>query len=130
MPRQGDPASGQLALLCGLFEPHVEAICAIGTFGDLRSLLQSPFLHAPHESIVAGAMATGNVLDLAASFDCPVHLGACIDGLNRSVSARSLTADWTPLPEGTRANTPAGGNLSVTDISNAADWLLGQLEAK
>jgi hypothetical protein len=51
---QAEPSAGLLVLLTALFEDHVNAIYARGTFASFRSLLDSQFLYVPHDSVILG----------------------------------------------------------------------------
>jgi dienelactone hydrolase len=62
---QAEPSAGLLVLLTALFEDHVNAIYARGTFASFRSLLDSQFLYVPHDSVIPGALTVGDIADIA-----------------------------------------------------------------
>lgn len=90
----GEPTAGLLALLCGLYEDDVDAVCARGTFASFESLLNSPFLYIPHDAVVHGALTVSDVSDLAAAIaPRPVLMKKSIDGLNRLVAPDEIHED-------------------------------------
>ncbi|MEX2216965.1 MAG: hypothetical protein WD768_22830 [Phycisphaeraceae bacterium] len=64
VPANAEPLGGMLALLAGLYEDDVKAIYVRGGLATLRTALESEFVYLPHDSIVPGAIACGDVPDL------------------------------------------------------------------
>ncbi|MGE4562143.1 MAG: acetylxylan esterase [Rhodospirillales bacterium] len=125
-----EPTGGLLALLAALFEDDVTAVYASGTFASFQSLLNSQFLYVPHDAVVAGALAVGDISDIAGAIaPRPLKIENLIDGLNRSVSADSLGSTFAVTTEAYR-NARAGDrlSLSVDKKSESAAWLLSHIK--
>ena len=119
LPPQSEPLGGLLALLCPLFEEDLRASYGHGGFASYASLLGSPFCYFPHDAVVPGALATGDLVDVAAAVaPRPLRLEASVDGLNRRVPAKELSAIYP------------GKHVSLADqrSDNAAAWLLEQVK--
>ena len=124
-----EPSGGLLAMLGALFEEDVSAVYASGTFATFQSMLQSPFLLAPHDAIVPGSLTTGDVADLAAAI-APrgLRVGNSIDGLNRQVSDKDVQSAWKFASAGQH---DLNLRLSISsDSEAAAAWVLSQLARK
>jgi hypothetical protein len=96
LPAQSEPAGALLALLGGLFEPNVRGIYGRGGLLSYRSLLASPYLYVPHDTIVPFALAAGNTdLDAVATVipSRALRWEAAVDGLNRTFGAASDPTD-------------------------------------
>lgn len=86
-PPQAEPLGAHLVLLAGLFEDQLHAIDARGGLVSYRSLLDSPFIHVPYDVIVPGAIAAGDLPDVAAALaPLSVRLTDQVDGTNRRPS--------------------------------------------
>lgn len=98
LPRQSEPLGGLLALLGGLYEDDIGAVAVQGGLAGFDSLLQSPFCYVPHDAIVPGAIAAGDLSTVTETLSPrPVRLEGLVDGLNRRVSAAApatALADW------------------------------------
>lgn len=78
------PTGGLLALLAGLYEDDISAVCADGSLVSYRSLLDSQFLYVPHDAIVPGALTVGDLPELASAVaPTPLCLVRLATGLNR-----------------------------------------------
>jgi cephalosporin-C deacetylase-like acetyl esterase len=85
-PPLAEPLGSLVVLLATLYDERVAAVSARGGLASLRSLLQSPFLHFPHDALVPGALAAGDLPLLVASLSGrPVAASGLVDGLNRPV---------------------------------------------
>src|SRR4029077_5564106 len=85
------PLGGQLALLGALFDDRVKAVHVHGGLAAFRSLLDSPFLHVPHDAVVPGALTAGALPDVTAALvPRPVRLEGLVGGLNRKVGEMAL----------------------------------------
>jgi hypothetical protein len=83
--------------LTALFEEDVRAVHVRGGLSDYQSVLQGSFCYLPHDVVVPGALATGDLCDLAGALaPCPVRLEMMVDGLNRVVSPATLTRIYAP----------------------------------
>jgi len=82
-PAPAEPAAALVALLGGLFE-DVAAVHARGGLAAYRDLLRSPFVHVPHDGVVPGVIAAGDVPALlAAVAPTPVLSTGTVDAWNR-----------------------------------------------
>ncbi|MGB2819859.1 MAG: acetylxylan esterase, partial [Phycisphaerae bacterium] len=83
-PRRAEPLGGLLALLGGLYEDGVAAVCVRGGLSDFQSVLESQFVYIPHDAVVPGVVTTGDLPHLAAALaPRPLRLEGLLDGLNR-----------------------------------------------
>lgn len=78
-----EPMGAHLALLGALFEEDIHGACGRGALSGYASLLNSPFVHVPHDAVVPGAVAAGDILEIQGVLDRPVILDGTVDGLNR-----------------------------------------------
>ncbi|MHC4463097.1 MAG: alpha/beta hydrolase [Planctomycetota bacterium] len=127
---QAEPSAGLLVLLTALFEDNVNAIYARGTFVSFRSLLDSQFLYAPHDSIVPGALTVGDVADIAAALvPRPLRVECPVDGLNGGVPFDTIVKAFAPTSQAYRlAKASEKFSLNVTGQDDSTVWLLGQIE--
>ena len=95
--RQAEPLGGLLALLAGLYETDLRAVAVRRGLSGFASLLDDSFAYVPSDVIVPGALAAGELSDVAS------HLGAVrylavdtVDARNRPVSraAAEDLAQW------------------------------------
>ena len=127
---QSQPEGGLLAMLVALFEDDIEFVYARGTFASFRSLLDSPFLYAPHASVIPGALARSDVCDLTAVLaPRPVWLAGAIDGVNKA-AAEDQIADALRLA--TDAYRAAGVEdlLKIGDGGSVSAWMIEKLLKK
>jgi hypothetical protein len=92
-PHQAEPLGGLLALFGALFEDDVKAVYVRGGLTGYRSVLDSPFVYIPHDTVVPGALTAGDLDDVAAALAPPVKQEGMVDGLNRRVGAEPGTAE-------------------------------------
>jgi hypothetical protein len=94
-PAECQPSGALVALLLGLFEDDVKV--AIGRHGlvSYHSVLQSPFVQLPHESIMPGMLRDADLPDLVALLaPREVTLEGLVDGRGRLVPALSARAAY------------------------------------
>jgi dienelactone hydrolase len=131
LPDHAEPLGGLLALLGGLFEEDVRAVCACGGLTGYHALLQSPFCYVPADSVVPAALTAGDLCDVAAALaPRPLRLAGLVDGLNREVPADVLRNAYEPA----RAAYRSAGAQERLDIASTAAprdagwrWLLEQV---
>jgi cephalosporin-C deacetylase-like acetyl esterase len=130
-PPQAEPLGALLALFGALQHERVQAVAARGGLVSYRSLLDSPFLHAPHDAVVPGALTVGDVADVIAVLaPLPVRVEGPVDGLNRRVSADVLTRALAPAR---KAYTDAkeaerlAAAVELTPDDKLAEWLAERL---
>lgn len=91
LPAPSEPLGGLLALFGGLFEDDL-AISINAGLVSYASLLEGQFCFVPHDVIVPGALAAGDLSDVAAALQPrPLLLQGLVDGQNRR--AKSSAAD-------------------------------------
>jgi hypothetical protein len=83
-PALSEPNGPLLALVGGLFDERVHAVVSRGGLASFRSVLDSPFLYLPADSVIPGILTVGDIGDVAASLaPRAVRIEAAVDGLNR-----------------------------------------------
>jgi dienelactone hydrolase len=131
-PPQAEPLGELLALLGGLFEPEVKAVYAQGGLAGYQSILQSQFLHVPHDAVVPGAITVGDLGAVAAALaPRPLRLEGLVDGLNRRATADAVSKAFAPAQSAYRA-AAAQERLTIEAEPGrgVSAWLLAQLKAK
>jgi dienelactone hydrolase len=128
-PPEAEPLGGLLALLVGLYEPDLRAISAHGGLSGYLSLLDGQFCRVPHDIVVPGAIAAGDLAPLAASrAPQPLQLMATVNSLNRLVSPESLAETFAPALAAYRA-AGAAEELRIASETGIepTEWLQQQL---
>lgn len=128
-PKQAEPLGGFLALLGALRAPAVvEAVYVSGGLTSFRSVLDSPFVVIPHDSVVPGLLTTGDLPDLAGALaPRPLALNSLVDGQNRRASAEAVRAAYQPAIAHYK-KLDAADKLTLGDENMpVAKWLLAQL---
>ncbi|MGE3805918.1 MAG: hypothetical protein AB7K24_14695 [Gemmataceae bacterium] len=128
-PHQAEPLGGLLALLAPLYEDDVRAVYARGGLAAYESVFGSPFTYVPHDVVVPGVFAAGDLGDVTAVLaPRPVRLEALVDGQDRLVN----DDDLAQLYAGARRaydKERAANNLAVqTRPTDPARWLLDHLK--
>ena len=119
-----EPAGGMMALLGALFEPDVRAVLGCGSLPSQRGLLDSRYLHIPHDAVLPGAARAADVLAIAATLP-PESVRTA-----RPVSARNTEA--SPPVRGTVVFNMAERKLSLRphqarETASYGDWLAAAL---
>lgn len=131
MPDPSEPLGGVLALLAGLYEDNIVAICAHGGLTGYQATLGSQFCYFPHDIIVPGALTAGDLNDVVAAISPrPVRLSGMVDGLNRRVSDADVTRIFEQAQASYRA-ARAQDRLALGADAQAdtiARWLITQLK--
>jgi cephalosporin-C deacetylase-like acetyl esterase len=133
LPQQSEPLGGLLALLGALFEKEVRAVSVEGGLLGYLSLLQGPFCYVPHDVLVPGVFAAGDLCDLAAVLaPRALRLEGLVDGLNRKATPDLVARTFAPARDAYRS-LRAGSSLRLEGeektAGGAARWLLSQLLA-
>jgi hypothetical protein len=119
-PHEAQPLGGLLALLAGLFEGDVRAILIRRGLLSFDCILDLPFVYVPHDIIVPGVLAVGDLSDIAAAlaprplrFESPVGGRNCPVGqaemrwmMQPALAAYSATADRLVLSTEISADAP------------------------
>lgn len=123
-PDQAEPAGGLLALFGALFEEDVQAVYLNGTLASYQSLLQSSFCHVPHDVLVPGALAVGDLPEVAAALaNRRLRVESAVDGRNRPLPAKELATTFASAlaTYGPAAAFVLRENRSETE--SLVDWL-------
>ena len=124
---QSQPEGGLLAILAALFEDEIGAVYARGTFASFRSLLGSPFLYAPHAAVIPGALANGDVCDIAAALaPRPLFVAGAVDGVNKRIAGKELAEAFRPAVDTYRA-ADAVDRLKLGSDGEVSDWMIRRL---
>jgi hypothetical protein len=131
-PATAEPLGGLLALLGGLFEEEIRAVLVHGGLGSYLSALDGPFCYVPHDAVIPGVLAVGDMSDLAAALaPRPLRMEAMVDGLNRALSAAALDATFAPARTAYRAAEAHQQFVlrsQEASLLEAADWLATQIK--
>lgn len=126
MPDQSEPAGGLLALLGALFEDDVRAVAARGCLISYASILDSPFCYVPHDAMTPGAVAVGDLAEVAATLaPRAFRMEEPVDGRNRRVDAE---AAMKALESAARTYRAAGQreqfSMAIKPDNDLGRWLL------
>lgn len=127
-PRSTEPVGATLASLVGLEERGVKAILARGGLVSYRSVLDSPFVHVPHDALPINVFRAGDLPDVwAALAPKPLRLEGLVDGTNRRVTGEKLQKALQPVNDAYKK----GGLVVKEDYSPDAEiakWIIEQLK--
>lgn len=123
-PDMSEPSGPLLALLTGLFE-EVRAVHISGGLAEYRTVLDHFAVLVPHDAVVPGAIAAGDIPELAASLaPTPLRIASAVDHLNRPVVDQTLTETYRSAVQQYRD----AGTLEIgRDDRSAAEWLISRL---
>lgn len=86
-PRWSEPLGGMVVMLGALYEGSVAAVRVRRGLSDFESVVQHQFVYIPHDAVVPGLLAFGDLSDLAAALaPRPLRLEGLVDWLNRTES--------------------------------------------
>jgi hypothetical protein len=126
-PTQAEPTGATLASTLSLFL-RFDAVVARGGLVSYRSVLDSPFVHVPHDALPIDVFRVGDLPDIWAHLaPKPLRLEGLVDGTNRRVTGEKLKAALAPVREAY-----AKGGLVVTEDytrdAELAKWIVEQLK--
>jgi hypothetical protein len=128
-PAVAEPAGGVLAVLAALFEDDVQAVYARRTLISYRTALNSPAIHLPHDAIIPGVTAAGDLpAVLAAIPQVAVRFDEPIDGANRSLDQQTIAALEASTSRPIRSR-PLTIRPRADDSHSEAKWIVDQLAA-
>jgi dienelactone hydrolase len=123
-----EPLGGLVVLLTALFEDEIQAVSARGGLAEFQSLLESPFILVPHDVIIPGAIAVGDLGDVAAALaPRPLQLAELVDGRNRPLTAEEAAAALARVKSAYGAAAAARWSLPGSGADSAAKWLVDAL---
>jgi dienelactone hydrolase len=123
-----EPLGGLVVLLTALFDDGIRAVSARGGLAAFQSVLESPFMLVPHDVIVPGAVAAGDLGGVAGALaPRPLQLADLVDGRNRALAAEAAAAALAPVKAAYGAQGAARLSLPGSDTGPAASWLLSAL---
>jgi dienelactone hydrolase len=127
-PRIAEPIGAVLASLVGMERSGVKAILARGGLVSYRSVLDSPFVHVPHDALPINVFRAGDLPDVwAALAPKPLRLEGLVDGTNRRVTGERLQQALKPVSEAYKK----GGLVVKEEYSSdteIAKWIIEQLK--
>ena len=131
-PSPCEPLGGTLALLGALFEPGIRAVYVRRGLSDYQSVLDERFCYVPHDMIVPGLLAGGDMADLAGAIaPAALWLDGMTDGLNRLLSDDDVARRFTVAKAG-YARAKAVDRLRLQSNTKGdpapARWLLSHLK--
>jgi hypothetical protein len=129
LPDQAEPLGGLLALFGALYEDSVRAVYVRGGLASFTSILDSPFLYVPHDTVTPGALSAGDLVDVTAALTPRgVRLESLVDGRNRRVSAEGLRGAYD-LARGAYGKTgPLVLSAEAASTEEWTDWVLEQTQ--
>lgn len=132
LPEVAEPMGQIVALLGALYEPDVKAVVARGGLAGYQSLLHSQFLYVPHDAVVPGAIAAGDLGEVAAAAaPRSLRVEGLVDGVNKKVSADKANeafASATALYKKAGAAERLVVSPDAAAPEASAAWLLKQLK--
>jgi cephalosporin-C deacetylase-like acetyl esterase len=97
-PDRSEPLGAALSLLAALFDSQIKAVLARGGLVSMRSVLDSQFVHLPHDFVIPGALTAGDLPDVAAALgSASVRVDGLVDGTNRRASPELARNEWSVL---------------------------------
>src|SRR5262245_16833280 len=126
-PKHAEPIGATLSSLAGA-ESLARAVVARGGLVSYRSVLDSPFVHVPHDALPVNVFRAGNLPDVWAHLaPKPLRLEGLVDGTNRRVTGERLEKALMPVTEAYKK-----GGLVVkedyTPDAELAKWIVEQLK--
>jgi len=124
-PQFSEPLGGLLAILGALYEEDVKAVYIHGGLSSYLDVLNGPYVYIPHDVVIPGALAQGDLAILAAALaPRPLRLEGVVDSLNRTLPLDEVRFVYEPAIREYEKTNPKSLSFS-TNRSNPARWLLG-----
>ncbi len=113
-------------MLGALFEDDVRAVAARGCLISYASILASPFCYVPHDAMTPGAVAVGDLAEVAAALaPRSLRIEEPVDGRNRRVDAEASAKALEPATRTYRATgQPAQFSIVLKPDKDLGRWLL------
>jgi hypothetical protein len=127
-PNLAEPLGSTLVSLLALGKVEIKAVVARGGLVSYRSVLDSPFVHVPHDALPIDVFRAGDLPDLWAHLaPKPLRLEGLVDGTNHRVTGKKLDAALRPV----RDAYSKGGLVVTEDYTPDAElamWIVEQLK--
>ena len=129
-PTLAEPIGATLATVLAVSADWPKTVCGLVARGGLvsfRSVLDSPFVHVPHDALPVNVFRAGDLPDLWAHLaPKPLRLERLVDGTNRRVTGDRLDKALQPVKDAY-----AKGGLVVKEEYSSdvelAKWVIDQL---
>ena len=123
-PAHSEPLGPALALLSALFDDKLKAIVASGGLVSIRSVLDSQFVHLPHDFVMPRALLAGDLSDIAQTIaPRPIRLDRMVDGTNRPAKKEVIEKEWSRVRQAFKKH-GRESSLSVNLNEGVGDWLI------
>jgi dienelactone hydrolase len=123
-PAHSEPLGPALALLSALFDDKLKAIVASGGLVSIRSVLDSQFVHLPHDFVMPRALLAGDLSDIAQTIaPRPIRLDRMVDGTNRPAKNEAIEKEWSRVRQAFKKH-GRESSLSVNLNEGVGDWLI------
>ena len=124
LPKQSEPLGGMLAMLAALCDEQIAAVYVHSGLSSFHDVLASPFVVLPHDVVVPGLLATGDLSDIAEAIaPRPLRLDGLVDGSNRRQSPEKTRKEYAYAIAAYR-NANAEQQFVITDDGpSIANWL-------
>jgi hypothetical protein len=126
-PKLSEPLAATFASIMAL-DVKPKAIIARGGLVSYRSVLDSPFVHVPHDALPINVFRAGDLPDVwAALAPKPLRLEGLVDGTNRRVTGERLEKALKPVTEAYKKGTLVVKEQYSSD-EELAKWIIEQLK--
>jgi cephalosporin-C deacetylase-like acetyl esterase len=126
-PAHSEPLGPALALFVALFDDKIKAVAASGSLISIRSVLDSQFVHVPHDFVVPQALMAGDLRDIAlAVAPRSLRVERMVDGTNRPVTPQAIEQEWSRVRLAYKDKNEA--RLSINEKDSIAEWLIQQIQ--
>lgn len=126
-PARSEPLGSALVLLAALFDNKINAVVASGGLVSIRSVLDSQFVHLPHDFVIPRALMAGDLSDIAAAVaPRPIRIEKMVDGTNRPASGPAIDQEWSRVRQAYESQDSAQ-RVSINEQDSTIEWLIKQL---
>lgn len=128
-PHQSEPMGGLAALLTALYDDDIAAVYVHQGLLSYEAVLASPLVYVPHDAVVPGALAAGDLAGVAAALaPRPLCLCGLVDQFNRRAANDQIQ---TAYAAATHAYEHAGHKarlLATAESIDPSEWLSQQIQ--
>lgn len=123
-PAQCEPMGPTVALLTALFDGHICAVSIRGGLTSYLSILDLPVCLVPHDEVIPGVFAAGDLADLAAALaPMPLRMEAMVNGQNQRATGKQLQASMAPARQRYQQTGHGSALLRLSASAAPADTL-------